>query len=218
MNQPTFDHYQHAREQMIRTQLVRRGIHDERVLDAMRTVPRELFVPPAAEWRAYEDCALPISCSQTISQPYMVASMTELLELKPGDRVLEVGTGSGYQAAVLAQLAERVYTIERHPRLLEAARTLLVRQLGYANIRFRCGDGTRGWRRAGPFDAIVVTAGGPRVPPALATQLSPNGRLIVPVGARDQQTLVRVRRLAHGFEQHSLYGCRFVQLCGEDGW
>lgn len=194
-----------------------RGIHDEGVLAAMNTIPRELFVPPAMTGQAYEDSALPIDNRQTISQPYTVALMTQELSVRPGMRILEIGTGSGYQAAVLAQLGAEVITIERHPLLSQKARTLLS-SLGY-NINCRIGDGTIGYRAGEPYDGIIVTAGAPDVPEPLARQLAISGVLVVPVGPRDQQTLYRVTRTGQETWKAEERGpCKFVPLIGRSGW
>jgi len=207
-----------AREQMIETQIRPRGVTDSRVLKAMLAVPREAFLPARVAHQAYEDRALPLGDGQTMSQPYMVALMTEALEPRPSDRVLEVGTGSGYQAAILAGLAAEVYTIERLPGLLEAARERF-RELGIKNIESRSGDGTRGWPEAAPFDRIVVTAAAPDVPEALRRQLSESGgRLVIPVGDRELQRLVTLQRDGDSFHQEESVPCRFVPLLGVDGW
>jgi len=182
-------------------------------------VPREAFVPADSVQVAYADSPLPIGQGQTISQPYIVALMTEALELSPDDRVLEIGTGSGYAAAVLSRIAYEVYTVERHPRLARAAEAQFQR-LGYDNIHVRVSDGTLGWADHAPYDAIVVTAGGPEIPDPLREQLAVGGRLVIPVGERpDMQQLVRVRRNSeHDYQQESLGAVRFVPLVGEAGW
>jgi protein-L-isoaspartate(D-aspartate) O-methyltransferase len=202
---------------MVKEQLERRGISDVRVLEAMRKVPRHLFVDPVLAGRAYEDSPLPIGEGQTISQPYMVAVMTAALALEGGERVLEIGTGSGYQAAVLAELASQVYSIERIPALADRAQKTLKR-LGYDNVTIRVGDGSLGWPEAAPYEAIVVTAGAPCVPPPLVEQLRVGGRLLIPVGSPQAQTLRRVVRKEEGVEQEELVGCIFVRLVGEHGW
>ena len=207
------------REQMVSRQLAARGIRDQRVLAAMRAVPREEFVPAEIVELAYDDNPLPIGEEQTISQPYVVALMCEALELSPGDRVLEIGAGSGYSAAVLSHLAAEVYAIERHASLATAARRRL-RALGYADVHVVQGDGTLGWPPAAPFDAIVAAAGGPEVPPAVLAQLAEGGRLVIPVGPTPRdQTLLRVRKLAGGaIEREDLGPVRFVPLIGAEGW
>jgi protein-L-isoaspartate(D-aspartate) O-methyltransferase len=208
-----------ARERMVRDHLAGRGLRDRRVLDAMGTVPREAFLPPELAEFAYEDAPLPIAQGQTISQPYIVALMTAALELGPSDRVLEIGTGSGYAAAVLARVAREVYTVERHAELAEAARGRL-RDLGFDNVHVLHGDGTVGWSAHAPYDAIVVTAGGPEIPPALVEQLAPGGRLVIPVGDdRSLQTLVRLTREPDGrLRREDLGDVRFVPLIGAQGW
>jgi protein-L-isoaspartate(D-aspartate) O-methyltransferase len=209
----------YLRERMVDIQLARRGISDSRVLDAMREVPREQFVQRGFEELAYDDCALPIANGQTISQPYVVALMTEAAELKSTDIVLEVGTGSGYAAAVASRLARTVHTIERHETLAAmAARKLAI--LGYKNIAVHLGDGTRGLPDVAPFDAIVVAASGPAVPETLKSQLAVGGRLVIPVGEREgQQSLLLVtRRSDVTYDEHALGDVLFVPLIGERGW
>jgi protein-L-isoaspartate(D-aspartate) O-methyltransferase len=208
-----------AREQMVNVQIARRGIRDRYVLDAMRRVPRESFVNPGDEQFAYDDGPLPIGEAQTISQPYIVALMIQAAELKRSDRVLEVGAGCGYAAAVMSLIAARVYGIERLKALGEAARERLAR-LGYDNIETRVDDGTRGWPEAAPFDAILVSAAAPEVPYALEEQLAIGGRLIIPVGQpRFGQTLRKITRHSETqYEQESLGGVAFVPLIGEQGW
>lgn len=211
--------FRDRRNHMVATQIGARGVQDPRVLDAMRAVPRERFLPDDLAEFAYEDAPLPIEKSQTISQPYIVAAMAAALELRPSDRVLEIGTGSGYAAAVLAHLAAEVYTIERHESLAERARRRLA-ELGYGNVHVRTGDGTRGWPEHAPYDAIVVAAGGPDVPPALADQLAIGGRLVMPVGTTQRlQTLIRLRRAGpETYTRETLGECRFVPLVGAEGW
>jgi protein-L-isoaspartate(D-aspartate) O-methyltransferase len=207
-----------ARHVMVDEHLRPRGIRDPRVLDAMGSVPREKFVPLELVPHAYADRPLPIGAGQTISQPYIVALMAEALALQPTDTVLEVGTGSGYAAAVLSILATRVYTIERHFALADIARERLHR-LGYANVEVRRGDGTLGWPDAAPFDAISVAAGGPEVPPSLVQQLAVGGRLVIPIGPEDQQRLVRITRLSPTeVVREDLGDVMFVPLIGEEGW
>src|SRR3954451_23139214 len=202
-----------ARDRMVEVQIAGRGIRDQRVLDAMRRVPREAFVEEGLREFAYEDNALPIAESQTISQPYIVALMLEAAEIGKGDRVLEVGAGSGYAAAVAAQIARQVCAIERHASLVAQARERF-RKLGYRNIELKHGDGTQGWPDGGEFDAILVAAGGAQVPPALKAQLKPGGRLVIPVGDPDDaQELVKLtRRSANEFEEEHLGAVRFVPL------
>jgi protein-L-isoaspartate(D-aspartate) O-methyltransferase len=208
-----------ARDRMVDVQIARRGVRDPHVLNAMRQVPREAFVEPGFEEFAYEDGPLPIGEGQTISQPYIVALMIEAAEVRSGDRVLEVGAGSGYAAAVMSRIADRVYAIERHPSLGEAAQERF-RRLGYDNIELRVGDGTLGWPDAAPFDAILVAAGGPEVPQALKEQLAVGGRLVIPVGAEEgHQTLLTVTRTGQAeYEEEDLGGVMFVPLIGEQGW
>jgi protein-L-isoaspartate(D-aspartate) O-methyltransferase len=204
---------------MVAVHIAGRGILNAEVLDAMRAVPREAFVEPGFEAFAYADCPLPIREGQTISQPYIVALMTEAAELEPTDRVLEVGAGSGYAAAVLSRIVARVYAIERHAALAKAAQRRLT-ALGYDNVELRIDDGTRGWPDAAPFAAILVAASGPDVPPALKQQLAIGGRLIIPVGNRDsEQTLRRItRRSPTEYDEESLSSVAFVPLIGEQGW
>jgi protein-L-isoaspartate(D-aspartate) O-methyltransferase len=208
-----------ARDHMVSAQIAARGITDRHVLDAMRRVPREAFVAEGMEEFAYQDSPLPIAEGQTISQPYIVARMIEAAEVKPGDRVLDIGTGSGYAAAVLAEIAGEVYTIERHKPLADAARERFAR-FGYSNIHVGHGDGTLGWPEAAPFDAIVVAAGGPEIPEALRNQLRLGGRLVIPIGtlAREQRLVKIVRRSEHQFSEQELEPVRFVPLIGEQGW
>lgn len=194
------------------------GIKDEAVLAGMQAVPRHFFVPREMSDYAYDDEALRIEAGQTISQPYIVALMAQALELKSGDRVLEIGMGSGYSAAVLSRLAARVYTIERHKVLADQAGERFAR-LNYENIEIRLGDGTKGWPEEAPFDAILVTAGGPQVPASLKGQLKVGGRLVMPVGTEKMQELIRVRRNGEqDYREESLGLVRFVPLIGEEGW
>ncbi|HJQ82868.1 MAG TPA: protein-L-isoaspartate(D-aspartate) O-methyltransferase [Candidatus Binatia bacterium] len=207
-----------ARARMIVEQLEARGCRDADVLRAMRGVPRHLFVDPGMRERAYDDTPLPIGERQTISQPYMVALMTEALAPRPGERVLEIGTGSGYQAAILAEMGARVVSVERIPVLAERARAVLA-ALGYgARVTVEVADGTLGWPAGAPWDAIVVTAGAPQIPRPLLDQLAPDGRLVLPMGDDELQTLVRLRRNAGGLVEECLGECRFVKLLGSHGW
>jgi len=209
--------YERLRKEMVRRQIEARGISDARVISAMLTVPRHLFVSDALRDQAYGDFPLPIGEQQTISQPYIVAEMTQSLDLTEQDRVLEIGTGSGYQAAVLAQLVYRVYTIERLHSLLTNARNLFD-QLRYYNIVTRYSDGTTGWKEESPFDAIIVTAGAPEIPIILVNQLAVGGRMVIPVGNQFSQELIKLVRDENGIQKSSLGGCRFVKLVGEHGW
>lgn len=210
--------YQRLRSQMVDSQIARRGVADRHVLAAMREVPRERFVDTAMAEFAYEDSPLPIEEGQTISQRYIVAAMIEAAEIGPGDRVLEVGAGSGYAAAVMGQIAEKVYAIERHDALGQAARDRFD-ALNYRNIEIRVGDGTKGWPDAAPFDAILVAAGGPDVPRALKEQLAVGGRLVIPVGEERDQKLCKITRTSDTqFTEENLAAVAFVPLIGEQGW
>lgn len=219
MNTTTTLPFTDLRNDMVRRQIAARGVREPRVLEAMRTVPREVFVPEHLAEFAYDDTPLPIGQEQTISQPFVVALMAEALDLKPGERVLEIGAGSGYAAAVLSRLAREVFTVERHAPLAWEARQRMVR-LGYTNVHVTQGDGTLGWPGHAPYDAIVVAAGGPEVPAALLEQLAPGGRLVIPIGPDPRtQSLVRVRRRPEGgFTREDLGGVRFVPLIGAQGW
>jgi protein-L-isoaspartate(D-aspartate) O-methyltransferase len=209
--------YAPQRAEMIKKQLRRRGIKDGAVLAVMLAVLRHEFVPLDLRARAYEDAPLPIGSGQTISQPYIVAAMTAALHLKPHHRVLEIGTGCGYQAAVLSQLAKEVFTIERRPELASAASEKLA-QLGYSNVHVHCGDGTLGLPEFAPFDAILVAAAAPTVPKPLLAQLSDGGRIIIPVGDAENQELQLIEKRAESFPTRMLEGCRFVPLVGFHGW
>ena len=210
--------FEEARGRMVAVQLARRDVSDVRVLEAMASVPREAFVAAGMQEFAYEDNPLPIGEGQTISQPYIVAAMAEAARLSPEDRVLEVGAGSGYAAAIFSQLAGQVFAIERHAGLTETARERC-RALGYHNITFKTGDGSIGWLEASPFDAILVAAGVPNPPDALKRQLKIGGRLIAPIGDANEQQLVRIARIAETiFEEDDLGRVRFVPLIGELGW
>jgi len=202
---------------MVDLQLIPRGIKDKRVLEAMRKVPRHLFMPEATRHSAYDDMALPIGNEQTISQPYMVAVMTELLGLKGDEKVLEIGTGSGYQAAVLAELSGEVYTIERIPSLAETARERLA-AVGYENIHVIVGDGTSGLEEESPFDAIIITAAAPKIPSPLIGQLKDGGIIVAPVGERFSQILIKGKKEKGVLVQEYNTSCVFVPLIGEHGW
>jgi protein-L-isoaspartate(D-aspartate) O-methyltransferase len=209
--------FERERERMVEMQIAQRGICDERVLAAMRSVPRHKFVPAHLIGSAYRDAPLPIDQGQTISQPYIVALMTAELGLSGDEKVLEIGAGSGYQAAILSQLADQVISVERISSLAQEARELLS-SLGYDNVRIVVGDGTMGWPAEAPYDAIIVTAAAPLVPEPLKYQLADGGRLLVPVGPRWTQQLTRVRRVGGEFHIESLLGVAFVPLIGEHGW
>lgn len=209
--------FKKARERMVETQLVARGIHDDKVLEAMRKVSRHLFIEEALRDQAYNDYPLPIGEKQTISQPYIVALMTEHLGLSGTEKVLEIGTGSGYQTAVLAEIANRVYSVERHPALAYRANQVL-QKLGYTNFSIRVGDGTLGWPDDAPFDAVIVTAGTPKIPQPLVDQLADGGRLVIPVGDKFTQELYRVERIGVVINKTNLGGVRFVDLVGKWGW
>lgn len=202
---------------MVDTQLMPRGIKDRRVLDAMRKVPRHLFVDDSIQYRAYDDMALPIGEGQTISQPYMVAIMTELLQLKGGEKVLEIGTGSGYQAAVLAELSREVFTIERVAALAKRAEERF-QSLGYNNIQVRVGDGTLGWPEKSPFDRVVITAGSPRIPQPVIEQLSDEGIIVAPIGDCFSQQLTIIKKSKGALSEQLHTPCMFVPLIGEYGW
>lgn len=206
-----------ARERMVIEQLQRRGIHDRRVLQAMGRIPRDRFVAPQYAARAYEDNPLPIGAQQTISQPYMVALMSEIAELDENAKVLEIGTGSGYQSAILALLARRVYTVERLPELQRRAIATLA-EMGIANCFFRLGDGAEGWPEEAPFEVIIVTAAMSAIARPLLSQLSPDGCLIAPVGEEELQTLVRVERAGDHWREEYFGECRFVPLVGKYGF
>jgi len=214
------DRYKKQRTRMVELQLRARSVSDERVLKVMETIPRHLFVDEGLIDQAYSDNPLPIGEKQTISQPYIVALMTQALELKGRERVLEIGTGSGYQTAILAKLADRVFSIERVAALATRARKILDR-LNCYNVAIRVGDGSYGWKEEAPFDAIITTAAAPQIPQYLVEQLAPGGRLVVPVGSRDVQILYKLTRSAENpaeLKKEDLGGCRFVSLIGESGW
>ena len=206
-----------SRKRMVSEQLVSKGINDKRVLAAMLKVPRHLFVEEGLWHQAYGDFPLPIGEGQTISQPYIVALMTEALHLTGGERVLEIGTGSGYQAAILAELTPSVFSIERINTMAARARKVLD-ALGYAHVLIRIGDGTRGWAEEAPFTGIIVTAGAPEIPTSLVEQLAVGGRLVIPVGDEFSQNLLSVTKKEKGFREDNLGGVRFVKLIGDLGW
>jgi protein-L-isoaspartate(D-aspartate) O-methyltransferase len=214
------DRYVKKRTRMVDSQIRSRGIGDQRVLKVMETIPRHFFVDEALRDQAYNDNPLPIDERQTISQPYIVALMTEALNLKGNEKVLELGTGSGYQTAILAELAERVFSIERIASLASGARKILD-SLNYYNVAIRVGDGTYGWKEESPFDAIIVTAGAPDIPKTLVEQLVVGGRLVIPIGGRHSQALIKLTRLSEDINdvnKEDLGGCRFVDLVGDHGW
>jgi protein-L-isoaspartate(D-aspartate) O-methyltransferase len=206
-----------ARLKMVEEQVISRGIKDPRVIAAMRKVPRHLFVEEALQNQAYNDRPLPIGEKQTISQPYMVAVMTESLQLTGREKVLEIGAGSGYQTAILAEVVGKVFSIERILSLTMKARMLLL-DLGYGNVEMTFSDGTQGWVRESPFDAIIVTAGSPDIPQPLVDQLAIGGRLVIPVGDESVQDLIRLTKTEEGVKREDFGGCRFVKLIGKHGW
>ena len=209
--------FKELRDFMVKTQLIPRGIKDERVLNAMKKVQRHLFIDESMQYKAYDDMALPIGEGQTISQPYMVAIMTQLLELKGNEKVLEIGTGSGYQAAILAELAKEVYSVERVTAIATVAEERF-HSLGYNNIRVKMGDGTLGWPEKAPFDRIIITAGTPKIPDPLIEQLFESGIIIAPVGERFSQQLLKVRKSKGKLLEDYHTPCVFVPLIGEYGW
>ncbi len=212
------DGYEILRGAMVKRLRDHYRIRDERVLDVMNRLPRHLFVPEAIKHQAYKDNALPIASNQTISQPFIVARMTELLELTPNSRILEIGAGSGYQTAVLASLAGKIFAIERIPNLAATAQERL-QKLGFHNVTLRCADGTNGWEVYAPFDGILVAAGSPEMPQPLLEQLKIGGRLVIPIGSDPKtQNLIRVTRTASGFQTEDFGACSFVPLIGEHGW
>ncbi len=209
--------FETLRNEMVDAQLIPRGIKDERVLQVMREVPREEFVPADIKYAAYDDCALPIGEGQTISQPFMVAIMTECLSLKGGEKVLEIGTGSGYQAAILSKLAKKIYTIERIAPLAKRASDIL-KNIGYSNVEVLVRDGTLGYPEQAPFDGIIVTASCPEIPGPLVKQLADGGRLILPLGDRFHQILTTVTKQGKKISVEESIGCVFVPLIGKYGW
>ena len=210
-------HFDEERREMVKAQLIPRGIADKGVLEAMKKVPRHRFVPENVVESAYEDCPLPIGEGQTISQPYMVALMTECLGLGGKEKVLEIGTGSGYQAAVLAELATEIYTIERVEKLRNRAGEIL-KACGYTNIQLKVGDGSKGWPEFSPYDGIIVTAGSPDIPRPLTEQLAEGGRLVIPVGGCYSQDLVIMEKKGGELKRKDVCGCVFVPLVGKYGW
>jgi protein-L-isoaspartate(D-aspartate) O-methyltransferase len=212
------DEFEIPRQRMINRLREHYKIRDENVLNVMNFIPRHLFVPTALKTQAYADNALPIAANQTLSQPYIVARMTELLELSPASRVLEIGAGSGYQTSILSRLSKFVYAVERIPQLAAEAQNRL-QQLQINNVSLRCGDGTMGWEIYAPFDGILVAAGGPTMPEPLLGQLKLGGKLVIPIGQTQQtQRLIRVTRTNRGFETEDQGSCAFVPLIGEHGW
>ncbi|MDW7680871.1 MAG: protein-L-isoaspartate(D-aspartate) O-methyltransferase [bacterium] len=211
------DKYFDARKRMVDNQLLKRGIKNQRVIDAMLKVPRHLFVAKKNLRSAYDDSPLSIDCSQTISQPYIVALMTELIEPQADMNVLEIGTGSGYQSAILAEVCQQVYSVERHRELASQAKEILLK-LGYDNVKIKTADGTIGWRAKAPFDAIVVTAAAPNVPEQLVNQLKDHGKMVVPVGSQYQQNLTVVEKRGDSYFSRIVCGCVFVPLVGKNGW
>jgi protein-L-isoaspartate(D-aspartate) O-methyltransferase len=209
--------YSRAREKMVDEQIKSRGIKDERVIEVMKKVERHRFVDEGLKDRAYKDFPLPIGQSQTISQPYIVALMTEKLELKGNEKVLEIGTGSGYQAAILAELCEKVFSIERDPVLARNSRKLLD-EMGYHNIVIKVNDGTLGWKEYAPYDGIMVTAGAPMVPQSLLEQLRENGKLVIPIGDLHSQRLNVITKKRGRYSTEEVCGCAFVPLIGVEGW
>jgi protein-L-isoaspartate(D-aspartate) O-methyltransferase len=211
------ERFEAARREMVEKQLRKRGIHSARVLQAMEQIPRHLFVPPELMSQAYSDAPLPIGQGQTISQPYMVAAMADALSLQGSEKVLEIGAGSGYQAAVISLLARDVIAVEAQASLAAQARERLA-NFGYSNVKVEVGDGTLGWPAAAPFDAILVTAAAPAVPPPLIQQLADEGRLLLPVGGEEEQDLLLISKKDGRAAQRSLFACRFVPLIGQYGW
>jgi len=211
------DPYADARRKMVEDQLVRRGIANQTILEAMRKIKRHLFVDKKEWERAYDDTPLSIPCSQTISQPYMVALMTELIEPDKNKVVLEIGTGSGYQTAILAETCKQVYSIERHQELAARAKNIL-KKIRYRNVEIKTGDGTIGWQEKAPFDAIIVTAGAPQLPDILVEQLIDRGIMTIPVGTQYRQNLELVQKKGDSYIKKTICGCIFVPLIGSGGW
>jgi len=208
--------FERLRKKMVETQLIPRGIKDKKIIEAFLIVPREKFVSENLKESAYDDTPLPIGEGQTISQPYIVALMTELLQLKGGEKVLEIGTGSGYQAAILSEIGCDVYSVERIPSLATRAGKIL-QQLGYI-VKIKIGDGTLGWEEYAPYDGIIVTAAGPKTPQSLLTQLKEGGRIVMPVGDIYLQELIRITKVKGKFIKENFGGCQFVPLKGKEGW
>ena len=211
------DQYVDARMKMVEDQLVKRGIRNQAVLEAMRKIQRHLFVTEKERDRAYDDTPLSIRCSQTISQPYMVALMTELIEPDENKKVLEIGTGSGYQTAILAETCKQVYSIERHEELAEQSKSVL-KKIGYQNVKIKTDDGTAGWKEKAPYDAIIVTAGAPEVPDIFVEQLIDRGIMVIPVGTHYRQNLELVQKRGDSYIKKTICGCIFVPLIGRGGW
>jgi protein-L-isoaspartate(D-aspartate) O-methyltransferase len=211
------EYFEQFRKKMVEHQIAARGVSGRRVLEAMHRVPRHLFIPESIRDRAYDDSPLPIGDGQTISQPYMVAWMTELLEVEEDDTILEIGTGSGYQAAILCELGKEIFSIEKYSSLAQRAEERL-RSLGYDNITIRVGDGTLGWPEEAPFDGIIVTAGAPSIPEPLVEQLADGGRLVIPVGPSGMQMLTLVQREGREYRTREEGTCVFVPLVGKFGW
>ncbi len=209
--------FEKQRQDMVEFQIRARRIKNQRVLQAMSTVPREKFIPPSSRYAAYDDRPVPIGFGQTISQPYMVALMTEELEPTPESKVLEIGTGSGYQTAILAYLSKEVYTVERIPELSKSAQEV-IKELGITNVHFKIDDGTLGWPEFAPYDRIMVTAGAPDIPEPLIDQLVDGGIMIIPVGPETYQRLYKIRKEKDKIQKTPLIECRFVKLIGEQGW
>ena len=209
--------YEVARARMVKEQLINSGITDENVLKAIGSVPRHLFVDQAFWPRAYSDHPLPIGRDQTISQPYIIALMTQELDIEEGGKVLEIGTGSGYQAAIIALLDCTVYTIERHDEVAKKARSVL-KKLGISNVNFKIGDGSLGWEEHAPFNGIIVTAGAPKIPDTLLNQLATGGKIVIPIGNRSSQRLIKIVKGEKIMEKYDICGCVFVPLVGDQGW
>lgn len=214
---PDATRFEALRHRMVEEQLAGQGIRDERVLDALRRIPRHLFVPPEMAEKAYENHPVAIGQGQTISQPYMVACMTQALGLRGGEKVLEIGSGSGYQTAVLRALHADVYTVERLPELSDRARAN-VERAGFPGVRYKVGDGSRGWPEEAPFDRVIVTAGAPTMPVSLVEQLREGGSMVIPVGGEEEQELLLVRRANGRVTREKICACVFVKLWGDEGW